>query len=192
VGDNKLRPVDVRVLAATNADLQQKVKDGTFRKDSIPAQVVTIELPRGARRYRTSSCSASTFRNTSASCTARTSSRSPATRSWRSCNTIGPQRGALRNAVESDDRAREGQHPDAGTCRRDMGADALDHDGWVPAAAPGERSSETTSAWPLELCGGNRQKRQCRWTSRREPLDRKIQGIRRFDCRLSGGVSLGR
>ena len=46
LGDNKLRPVDVRVLAATNADLLQKVKDGTFRQDLyFRLKVVTIDLP---------------------------------------------------------------------------------------------------------------------------------------------------
>ncbi|MCA8973510.1 MAG: sigma-54-dependent Fis family transcriptional regulator [Planctomycetes bacterium] len=46
LGDNKVRPVDVRVLAATNADLIQKVKDGTFRQDLyFRLKVVTIELP---------------------------------------------------------------------------------------------------------------------------------------------------
>ncbi|MGE3174141.1 MAG: sigma-54-dependent transcriptional regulator [Planctomycetota bacterium] len=46
LGDNRQRPVDVRVLAATNADLQQKVKDGAFRQDLyFRLRVVTIELP---------------------------------------------------------------------------------------------------------------------------------------------------
>jgi two-component system, NtrC family, response regulator HydG len=46
LGDNKVRPVDVRVLAATNADLPQKVKDGSFRQDLyFRLKVVTIELP---------------------------------------------------------------------------------------------------------------------------------------------------
>ncbi len=46
VGDNKMRPVDVRVIAATNADLLQKVKDGSFRQDLyFRLKVVTIELP---------------------------------------------------------------------------------------------------------------------------------------------------
>jgi two-component system, NtrC family, response regulator HydG len=46
LGDNKMRPVDVRVLAATNADLLQKVKDGTFRQDLyFRLKVVTIDLP---------------------------------------------------------------------------------------------------------------------------------------------------
>ncbi len=46
LGDNRLRPVDVRVLAATNADLQTKVKSGEFRQDLyFRLRVVTIELP---------------------------------------------------------------------------------------------------------------------------------------------------
>jgi len=46
IGDNRMRSVDVRVLAATNADLIQKVKDGTFREDLyFRLKVVTIELP---------------------------------------------------------------------------------------------------------------------------------------------------
>jgi two-component system response regulator HydG len=45
LGDNRMRPVDVRVLAATNADLVQKVKDGSFRQDLyFRLKVVTIEL----------------------------------------------------------------------------------------------------------------------------------------------------
>ncbi len=46
LGDNKLRQVDVRVIAATNADLTQKVKDGAFRQDLyFRLKVVTIDLP---------------------------------------------------------------------------------------------------------------------------------------------------
>jgi two-component system response regulator HydG len=46
LGDNRLRPVDVRVLASTNADLQQRVKAGEFRQDLyFRLRVVTIELP---------------------------------------------------------------------------------------------------------------------------------------------------
>ena len=46
LGDNRSRPVDVRVLAATNADLPNKVKDGTFRQDLyFRLKVVTIDLP---------------------------------------------------------------------------------------------------------------------------------------------------
>ena len=46
LGSNKARKVDVRVLAATNADLQQKVKSGQFREDLyFRLKVVTIELP---------------------------------------------------------------------------------------------------------------------------------------------------
>ncbi|MBM3974983.1 MAG: sigma-54-dependent Fis family transcriptional regulator [Planctomycetes bacterium] len=46
LGDNRSRPVDVRVLAATNADLIQKVKDGSFRQDLyFRLKVVTVDLP---------------------------------------------------------------------------------------------------------------------------------------------------
>ncbi|MBK8098587.1 MAG: sigma-54-dependent Fis family transcriptional regulator [Planctomycetes bacterium] len=46
LGDNRLRPVDVRVLAATNADLPNKVKSGEFRQDLyFRLKVVTIDLP---------------------------------------------------------------------------------------------------------------------------------------------------
>ncbi len=46
LGDNRPRPVDVRVLAATNADLLHKVKDGAFRQDLyFRLRVVTIDLP---------------------------------------------------------------------------------------------------------------------------------------------------
>jgi two-component system response regulator HydG len=46
LGDNRTRPVDVRVLAATNADLLQKVKDGSFRQDLyFRLKVVTIDVP---------------------------------------------------------------------------------------------------------------------------------------------------
>ena len=46
LGDNRMRPVDVRVLASTNADLLQKVKDGAFRQDLyFRLRVVTVELP---------------------------------------------------------------------------------------------------------------------------------------------------
>jgi two-component system response regulator HydG len=46
LGDNRSRPVDVRVLAATNADLHQKVRDGAFRQDLyFRLKVVTIDLP---------------------------------------------------------------------------------------------------------------------------------------------------
>jgi len=46
VGSNKPIRVDVRLIAATHADLQQKMKDGTFRQDLFyRLNVVTINLP---------------------------------------------------------------------------------------------------------------------------------------------------
>jgi two-component system response regulator HydG len=46
IGANKPRKVDVRVLAATNADLGEKVRAGEFREDLYyRLKVVTIELP---------------------------------------------------------------------------------------------------------------------------------------------------
>lgn len=46
VGGNKELPVDVRLVAATNRNLAQMVKDGTFREDLLfRLQVVTLDLP---------------------------------------------------------------------------------------------------------------------------------------------------
>ena len=46
VGGSQLRPVDVRVLAATNVDLTSAVTDGRFRSDLYyRVKVVTIALP---------------------------------------------------------------------------------------------------------------------------------------------------
>lgn len=46
VGQVDQKQVDIRVIAATNADLRQKVKDGSFREDLYyRLKVITIELP---------------------------------------------------------------------------------------------------------------------------------------------------
>ncbi len=46
VGDSSPRPVDVRIVAATNRDLETMVQDGTFREDLFyRVNVVTVQLP---------------------------------------------------------------------------------------------------------------------------------------------------
>jgi len=46
VGDQRTRRADVRILAATNADLEQAVKDGRFREDLYyRLNVIQIEIP---------------------------------------------------------------------------------------------------------------------------------------------------
>ena len=46
LGDNRSRKVDVRLLAATNANLAEKVADQTFREDLyFRIKVVTLDLP---------------------------------------------------------------------------------------------------------------------------------------------------
>ena len=46
VGSNTARPVDVRILAATNRDLRARVKEGKFREDLFwRLAVVTVDLP---------------------------------------------------------------------------------------------------------------------------------------------------
>jgi two-component system response regulator HydG len=46
VGGNKLEKVDIRIVAATNRDLEAMSKEGTFREDLLfRLKVVTIDLP---------------------------------------------------------------------------------------------------------------------------------------------------
>jgi DNA-binding NtrC family response regulator len=46
VGGEKYRQVDVRILTATNKDLQAEVSDGRFREDLLyRLQVLTVDLP---------------------------------------------------------------------------------------------------------------------------------------------------
>jgi len=46
VGGNRVEKVDIRLLAATNRDLREMVKDGAFREDLLfRLQVVALELP---------------------------------------------------------------------------------------------------------------------------------------------------
>jgi transcriptional regulator with GAF, ATPase, and Fis domain len=46
IGSSKTIKVDVRIIAATNRDLQKAIEDGTFREDLFyRLNVVPIELP---------------------------------------------------------------------------------------------------------------------------------------------------
>ena len=46
VGDNRSRKVDVRILAATNRELEKEVRDGRFREDLYyRIQVITLRIP---------------------------------------------------------------------------------------------------------------------------------------------------
>jgi DNA-binding NtrC family response regulator len=51
VGDTRVISVDVRIIAATNADLTQRVKDGRFRED-LYYRLNVIEIPLPALRDR--------------------------------------------------------------------------------------------------------------------------------------------
>jgi len=46
VGDNKTAKVDVRVIAATNQNLEQLIAQGKFRKDLFyRLNIISIEIP---------------------------------------------------------------------------------------------------------------------------------------------------
>jgi DNA-binding NtrC family response regulator len=51
VGGTKIRSVDVRIIAASNKDLQAEVRDGTFREDLFfRLNVIRLDVPRLAER----------------------------------------------------------------------------------------------------------------------------------------------
>jgi transcriptional regulator with GAF, ATPase, and Fis domain len=65
VGSSKPRKADVRLVTATNADLVQKVKDGSFRKDLYyRLNVFQIELPSLRERREDIPLLAESFMNT--------------------------------------------------------------------------------------------------------------------------------
>ena len=65
------RRVDVRIVAATNRDLEPAVREGTFRADLLyRLRVLTVEMPPLGVGRRTSGSSPSTRSSTSASATA--------------------------------------------------------------------------------------------------------------------------
>jgi two-component system response regulator HydG len=72
LGGNEPITVDVRIIAATNADLPERVAAGTFREDLFyRLNVINLELPPLRRRGRTWSCCRTFFCNGTTRRTAR-------------------------------------------------------------------------------------------------------------------------
>lgn len=65
IGDNKITKVDVRIISATNRDLQQEIKNGNFREDIFyRLSVFTIHLPPLRERKEDIAELANSFLNT--------------------------------------------------------------------------------------------------------------------------------
>jgi len=90
LGDNRQRPVDVRVLAATNADLHQRSRTAASARTCTSACAWSPSSCRRCTSARaTSSCWPSTSCSTSPNCTARMSRASTARRWSDWCSTTG-------------------------------------------------------------------------------------------------------
>ena len=62
VGSVKRVPINVRILAATNRDLERAVADGTFRRDLFfRLNVLTLRIPLCASADKTFLCSSPIF-----------------------------------------------------------------------------------------------------------------------------------
>ena len=179
VGDNKLRPVDVRVLAATNADLQQKVKDGSFRKDLyFRLKVVTIELPPLRERRSDIKLLVEHFRQHFCKLHGKDveSIDRDALVALVQYDWPGNVR-ELRNAVESMVVRAKGNILTRADLPPEIWAPTpVDHDGWQFLAGRTWREVERNHIRvALELCGGNRQKAAKSMDLSERTLYRKIK-----------------